>query len=76
MNPQKRKYSDEGVKLYLSNLGSNIFEKKVIEEFKKYGEVLDCVIKRKNGRSNYFGYVIMKNKSSAELAMHNINKQY
>ncbi len=71
-----RKTSDEGIKLYLSNLGSNVSEKKIIEEFKYYGEVVDISIKRKNGKSNYFGYVIMRSRNSAEKAMKEISKSY
>lgn len=62
------------MKLFLSNLGPNISEKRVLEEFKHYGEVLDISMKRNNDRSNFFGYVVMKNKSAGELAMAQINK--
>jgi RNA recognition motif-containing protein len=58
----------------LSNLGSSVTEKKVMDEFKYFGDVLDISLRRKNGRSNYFGYVVMKSRSAAERAMKEINK--
>ena len=72
---EKSKNKGEGVKLYLSNLGSNTTEKRVMEEFKRYGDVIDLNIKRKNGKSNYYGYVLMKSKTSAEQATNHISKQ-
>jgi hypothetical protein len=47
-----------------------------MEEFKRYGEVLDLQIKRKDNKSNYHGYVIMRSKSAAEKAFHQISKEY
>jgi RNA recognition motif-containing protein len=72
----ERKTSDDGIKLYLSNLGSNVSEKKIMDEFKYYGEVIDISVKRKNGKSNYFGYIIMRSRSSAEKAMKEISKSF
>ena len=68
--------SDSGVKLYLSKLGSSISERKIKEEFEHFGDVVDYSLKRKSGKStNYFGYVVMKNKSEAEEAMRYLSKQ-
>jgi RNA recognition motif-containing protein len=75
--PKRRKYSpEEGVKLYISNLGSNETEKHVMDEFRKYGEVLDISIKRKNGQSNYFGFIIMQNKYQGEQAAREISRNF
>jgi hypothetical protein len=46
-----------------------------MDEFRRYGEVLDLSIKRNNGKGNYYGYVIMKSKSAAEQAVQSISKQ-
>ena len=59
----------------MSNIGSNVSEKKILEEFKYYGEVVDFSIKRKNGKSNYFGYILMKSRTAAEKAMKEISKE-
>ena len=61
--------------MYLSNLGSNTSEKRIMDEFKRYGEVLDLQIKRKDNKSNYHGYVIMRTKSAAEKACYQIGKE-
>jgi RNA recognition motif-containing protein len=57
-------------------LGSNTTDKKVLDEFKRYGDVIDISIKKSsNGKGNLYGYVIMKNKSAAEQAVYHISKQ-
>lgn len=57
-------------------MGSSVSERKIKEEFERFGEVVDFSIKRKSGKStNYFGYVEMKNRTEAENAMRYIGKQ-
>ena len=50
-------------------MGSSISERKIKEEFERFGDVIDYSLKRKSGKStNYFGYVVMKNRADAEEA--------
>jgi len=65
------------VKLYLSNLSSNLSDRKILDEFQDFGQVLDINIKRRSGKSYCNGYVKMKNRVIAEQAIDGIqNKKY
>ena len=67
----------EDIKIYISNLSSNVSQHKIKDEFNKYGYVYDLVLKKKNGKSsNYFGFVIMSKKTDTEHAIKNIQKKY
>jgi hypothetical protein len=52
-----------------------VTEKKIKEEFMRFGSVIDYALKRKSSSSGNSGYVIMKSRTEAENAMRYINKQ-
>jgi RNA recognition motif-containing protein len=65
------------VKIYISNLLSNLSDRKISDEFENFGQILDLNIKRRTGKNYCYGYVKMKNKSAAEQAIDGIqNKKY
>ena len=70
-----RRDSDDGVKLYLTNLSSSLSDRKIMDEFEDYGQILDINIKRKSGKSYCYGYVKMKNRNVAEQAINGIQNK-
>lgn len=74
MNEYKSEYKkkDEFVKIYISNLGNNVSQRFVENEFMKYGQVIDSEIKL----NKTFGYVILKSISEAEEAISNLHRKH
>jgi len=65
------------VKIYISNLLSNLSDRKIMDEFEDFGQILDIIICRKSGKNYNNGYVKMKNRSIADQAIEGIlNKKY
>ena len=65
-------------KLYLANIPLNIPQPKIIEEFGKYGRILDFSFRKKTDIQNpyYYGYITLNGKIEAENAVENITKNF
>ena len=65
-------------KLYLSNIPLTIPQPKILEEFGKYGRIVDFSFRKKTDIPNpyYFGYITLNGKLESENAIENITKNY
>lgn len=63
------------MKIYISNLSSNLSDRKIMDEFEDYGQVLDINIRRRSGKSYCNGFVKMKNRSNADQAIDGIQNK-
>ena len=63
-------------KLYLANIPLSIPQGKIIEEFAKFGRIIDFSFRKKADAQNpyYYGYITLNGKTEAENAMENITK--
>ena len=63
-------------KLYLANIPISIPQGKIIEEFAKFGRIIDFSFRKKTGIPNayYYGYITLNGKAEAENAMESITK--
>ena len=63
-------------KLYLANIPISIPQGKIIEEFAKFGRIIDFSFRKKTGIPNayYYGYITLNGKVEAENAMESITK--
>jgi hypothetical protein len=77
-NNHNQKINPEEGKLYLANIPASIPQKKIKEEFQKYGKILDHQFRKKTTIQNsyYYGYITFSRKSEAEQAMNNLTKEY
>ena len=65
-------------KLYICNIPLTTPQPKILEEFGKYGRILDFSFRKKKDVPNpyYFGYITLNGKSESENAIENITKNY
>ena len=75
---QVKTHSDTVIegKLYLANIPISIPQGKIIEEFSKYGKIIDFSFRKKTDIPNayYFGYITLSGKEEAKNAMENITQ--
>ena len=76
-NNPKNNFQIEG-KLYLSNIPLSFPQSKIVEEFEKFGRILDFSFRKKTDTANpyYYGYIILNGKIEAEKAIENLTKLY
>ena len=65
-------------KLYISNIPLTTPQPKILEEFGKYGSIVDFSFRKKTDVPNpyYFGYITLNGKIESENAIENITKNY
>lgn len=51
-------------KLFIGGIGNELKERDLVEYFARFGEISECTVKRNNGVSRGFGFVIFKNEHS------------
>ena len=57
---------DNNRKIFIGGVGKSLSERELVEYFIKYGEISECFIKRNNGVSRGFGFLIFKHTYSIE----------
>jgi len=68
---RQKKY--EGVNLYVKNLGDNVTDDKLREEFKVYGNITSCKIMMDGAKSKGFGFVCFQTPDEATKAVTEMN---
>ncbi|KAH7415671.1 hypothetical protein KP509_14G056400 [Ceratopteris richardii] len=69
-----KRYVEAETNLYIKNIGREITEEALKEEFHGYGEITSLIImKDADGNSKGFGFVSFKTKESAENALKSMN---
>ena len=65
-------------KLYLANIPLNFPQPKIIEEFGKFGKILNYSFRKKTEATHpyYYGYIILNGKTEAQKAMEYLTQNY
>jgi RNA recognition motif-containing protein len=72
------KNNDENLykrKIFLGGLGKKLTEREIVKSFIGFGEISKCFIKRKNGISRGFGFIVFKDEESVEKVFNFLQKQ-
>lgn len=71
----QRQTQYQGVNLYVKNLGDEVDDAKLKQDFSQFGEITSAKVMLKNGKSRGFGFVCFTNTESATRAIAATNGQ-